>query len=84
MALERKLDHESKRTMLADATTRRVRGGRGSPFGSPFAASRSEEGRGEGALAEVQEGAPSPDVGHASPLLLARVSIVVHTSRGLF
>ena len=72
MAIERKLDQESKKTMLADtATTRRMRG---ASFGNAFGLQRKEERRGgEGAAGEQQEGAQPPVDGAASPLLLARV-----------
>ena len=70
-AMERRLDQESKNTMLADTTSRRLRG---SSFGNVFGLREQQQERsgGEGAAGEVQQGAPSVE-GEASPLLLARV-----------
>lgn len=71
LALERKLDQESKKSMLADTTTgRRLRG---SSFGSAFGLQRPKERSGEGAPGAHQEGAQPPVGVSASPLLLARV-----------
>lgn len=71
LALERKLDQESKKSILAETTTgRRLRG---SSFGNAFGLQRPAERRGEGAAGAQQEEAQPPVGGQASPLLLARV-----------
>ena len=75
MMAERKLDQESKKAILAETSTtsRRLRG---SSFGNALGL---REGRGgaEGAVGAPQQGAqPSMD-GAASPLLLARVGVLV-------
>ena len=74
-AMERRLDQESKKSMLPDTTGRRMRG---SSFGNAFGLQRSEGKRGEGATGAVQEGAQPPGDSAASPLLLARVGVCVH------
>ena len=70
-ALERRLDQEAKKSMLADPTSRRMRG---SSFGNTFGLQRpGEDRRGDEAADAQQEGAGTAVDGAASPLLLARV-----------
>ena len=69
-ALERRLNQEAKKTMLADTTSLRVRPGR-------FEMPRVGERREDGALRAEQGGAALPATDEqASPLLLARVVCV--------
>lgn len=76
LAIERRLlEQESKKMMLADTTSRRLRG---SSFGSAFGLREQERRGGDGAAGEQQQGAlPSSLEGAASPLLLARVSMYI-------